>query len=193
MGAIPLSVWESVLPFVIRELRRWLEPRRSEACLQELPLKWVIVQHSLGFRAPEVAASGSKNAHNANRPLMIPAAQRMERIGWKIPEMALYNIPVVGGLIAGILVGAFWQVLVIFGLHWGLVPLAMMNYGQLGYDFILSPYFTASFAQSMVVLAIYARPPIMNDFTPKKPIIPPPIAEAIQEITNGFFLGRVIP
>lgn len=70
---------------------------------------------------------------------------------------ALYNIPVVGGLIAGILVGAFWQVLVIFGLHWGLVPLAMMNYGQLGYDFILSPYFTASFAQSMVVLAIYVK------------------------------------
>lgn len=70
---------------------------------------------------------------------------------------ALYNIPVVGGLVAGILVGAFWQVLVIFGLHWGLVPLAMMNYGQLGYDFILSPYFTASFAQSMVVLAIYIK------------------------------------
>lgn len=70
---------------------------------------------------------------------------------------AIFNIPVVGGLVAGLLVGAFWQVLVIFGLHWGLVPLAMMNYGTLGYDFILSPYFTASFAQSMVVLAIYIK------------------------------------
>ncbi len=70
---------------------------------------------------------------------------------------AIFNIPVVGGLVAGILVGAFWQVLVIFGLHWGLVPLAMVNYGSLGYDFILSPYFTASFAQSMVVLAIYIK------------------------------------
>lgn len=50
---------------------------------------------------------------------------------------AIYNLPVVGGLVAGILVGAFWQVLVIFGLHWGLVPLAMINYGTLGYDFIL--------------------------------------------------------
>lgn len=70
---------------------------------------------------------------------------------------AVFNIPVVGGLVAGLLVGAFWQVLVIFGLHWGLVPLAMMNYGSLGYDFILSPYFTASFAQSMVVLAIYIK------------------------------------
>lgn len=70
---------------------------------------------------------------------------------------AIYNLPVVGGLVAGILVGAFWQVLVIFGLHWGLVPLAMINYGTLGYDFILSPYFAASFAQSMVVLAIVLK------------------------------------
>lgn len=70
---------------------------------------------------------------------------------------AIYGLPVVGGLIAGILVGAFWQVLVIFGLHWGLVPLAMINLASLGYDFILSPYFAASFAQSMVVLAIVLR------------------------------------
>ena len=33
----------------------------------------------------------------------------------------------------------------------------MINYGTLGYDFILSPYFAASFAQSMVVLAIVLK------------------------------------
>lgn len=70
---------------------------------------------------------------------------------------AVYGIPVVGGLIAGLLVGAFWQVLVIFGLHWGLIPLAMINFASLGYDFVLSPFFAASFAQSMVVLAIYLK------------------------------------
>ncbi len=70
---------------------------------------------------------------------------------------ALYNIPVLGGAVAGLLVGALWQVLVIFGCHWGLVPLAMSNYAMLGKDFILSPYFAASFAQSMVVLAIYFK------------------------------------
>ena len=69
----------------------------------------------------------------------------------------IYDIPVVGGLIAGIMVGAFWQVLVIFGLHWGLVPLAMINIGNLGYDMLLSPYFVCSFAQSMVVLAIILK------------------------------------
>ncbi len=69
----------------------------------------------------------------------------------------LYNIPVVGGVIAGALIGALWQVLVIFGLHWGLVPLAMINYGTLGYDFILSPYFCVSFAQSFTVLAMIIK------------------------------------
>lgn len=69
----------------------------------------------------------------------------------------LYNIPVVGGVIAGALIGALWQVLVIFGLHWGLVPLAMINFGTLGYDFILSPYFCVSFAQSFTVLAMIIK------------------------------------
>lgn len=70
---------------------------------------------------------------------------------------AIYNIPVLGGLVAGLAIGALWQILVIFGLHWGLVPLSMINYNSIGYDFILSPFFAASFAQSMVVLAIYLK------------------------------------
>ena len=45
-------------------------------------------------------------------------------------------------------IGAFWQVLVVFGLHWGLLPLAMINYGLLGYDFILSTCLCVSFAQT---------------------------------------------
>lgn len=67
---------------------------------------------------------------------------------------SFYSIPLVGGLIAGLALGAVWQILVIFGLHWGLVPIMLMNIGTMGYDFVLAPYFAASFAQSMVVLAI---------------------------------------
>ncbi|NTV79544.1 MAG: PTS transporter subunit EIIC, partial [Clostridiales bacterium] len=70
---------------------------------------------------------------------------------------ALYGLPVVGGLVAGLVLGAVWQVLVIFGIHWGLVPLMMINYATYGYDFALSPYFAASFAQSMVVFAIFLK------------------------------------
>ncbi|QUI23514.1 PTS glucose transporter subunit IIA [Vallitalea pronyensis] len=58
---------------------------------------------------------------------------------------------------AGILVGGLWQVLVIFGLHLGMVPIVMMNFATLGYDFILSPFFAATFAQTAVVLAIMLK------------------------------------
>ena len=57
-------------------------------------------------------------------------------------------------IVAGLFLGAFWQVLVIFGLHWGVVPLAFVNLGNLGYDYILSLVFAASFAQTAVVMAI---------------------------------------
>ncbi len=67
------------------------------------------------------------------------------------------NIYEVSGLAAGLLLGLAWQVLVIFGLHWGVIPLAIINLGMYGYDSFLSPYFAASFAQSMVVLAIYIK------------------------------------
>lgn len=70
---------------------------------------------------------------------------------------AIYGLPVVGGLVAGVFIGAFWQVLVIFGLHWALVPLAILNYAALGYDNVLSPYFCVSFAQSMAVLGIIVK------------------------------------
>ena len=69
----------------------------------------------------------------------------------------LYGLPVVGGLIAGVLIGTLWQVFVMFGVHWGLVPLGMINYGTLGYDYVLSPYFCVSFAQTFVVLAIILK------------------------------------
>ena len=69
----------------------------------------------------------------------------------------IYGLPVVGGLIAGVLIGSLWQVFVMFGVHWGLVPLGMINYGTLGYDYVLSPYFCVSFAQTFVVLAIILK------------------------------------
>jgi PTS system beta-glucosides-specific IIC component len=64
---------------------------------------------------------------------------------------ATYNLSPV---VAGMFVGAFWQILVIFGLHWGLIPIMFANFTNYGYDAILSPYFAASFAQTAVVFAI---------------------------------------
>lgn len=102
---------------------------------------------------------------------------------------AIYSIPVVGGLIGGVLIGAFWQVLVIFGLHWSLVPLAMINYSLLGYDFILSPYFYVSFAQTFVVLAIVLK---TKDEKLKKIAIPAFIS-GIFGVTEPAIYGVTLP
>ncbi len=70
---------------------------------------------------------------------------------------AVMSIPVVGGGVLGLLLGALWQVLVIFGLHWSLIPICMINFATLGYDNVLSAYFCVSFAQTFVVLAMFLK------------------------------------
>lgn len=102
---------------------------------------------------------------------------------------AVYNIPVVGGVIAGVLIGAFWQVLVIFGLHWGLVPLSLINMATLGYDYMLSPYFCVSFAQTFVVLAIILK---TKDEKMKKIAIPAFIS-GLFGVTEPAIYGVTLP
>ena len=65
-----------------------------------------------------------------------------------------YSVPGIGGLCCGAVLGGIWQVLVIFGVHWGVVPLRFGNYATLGYDYIIPPYFCISFGQSFTTLAI---------------------------------------
>lgn len=60
-------------------------------------------------------------------------------------------------VIAGLILGGFWQVFVIFGLHWGLIPIAINNLTQLHYDPILAMSFGASFAQIGAVLAVMLK------------------------------------
>ncbi|WP_226529422.1 beta-glucoside-specific PTS transporter subunit IIABC [Metabacillus niabensis] len=66
----------------------------------------------------------------------------------------IYNL---SPIIAGILVGGLWQVLVIFGLHWGLVPIAINNVTTMGQDPVLATTMAASFAQIGAVLAVYIK------------------------------------
>lgn len=60
-------------------------------------------------------------------------------------------------LIAGIILGGLWQVIVMFGLHWGIIPLAINNLMTLGTDPILAIVFAASFAQIGAVLAVWKK------------------------------------
>jgi PTS system beta-glucosides-specific IIC component len=60
-------------------------------------------------------------------------------------------------LVAGVLIGAFWQVLVIFGLHWGIIPIGFNNLAVNGIDPILALTFAASFAQIGAVLGVWMK------------------------------------
>jgi PTS system beta-glucosides-specific IIC component len=68
--------------------------------------------------------------------------------------LAIYNL---SPIIAGIFLGAFWQVFVIFGLHWGFIPIVINNLTVLKYDPILPAVLGASFAQTGVVLAVLLK------------------------------------
>lgn len=59
--------------------------------------------------------------------------------------------------LAGALIGGVWQVLVMFGLHWGLIPIAINNIMTLGHDPIIAAAFTPSFAQIGTLLAVMIR------------------------------------
>lgn len=60
-------------------------------------------------------------------------------------------------IIAGALLGGFWLVFVMFGLHWGIIPVAFNNFAVLGFDPILSLAFAHGFALAFATLAIWVK------------------------------------
>lgn len=59
--------------------------------------------------------------------------------------------------LAGGIMGGLWQVFVLFGLHWGFVPLMTNEIATQGYSLLLGPLFAAIFAQSAAALAVFLR------------------------------------
>ncbi|MCU6665139.1 PTS beta-glucoside transporter subunit IIABC [Enterobacteriaceae bacterium H19S6] len=59
--------------------------------------------------------------------------------------------------LAGAAMGALWQVCVIFGLHWGLVPLMINNLAVLGHDSMLPMLLPAVFGQVGAALGVFLR------------------------------------
>lgn len=101
----------------------------------------------------------------------------------------IYAIPLVGGLLFGLFVGALWQVLVIFGLHWAVISLAMVDLAANGSTGLLAPNFVASFAQSIVVLVIILK---TKDMKLKKIAIPAFIS-GLFGVTEPAIYGITLP
>lgn len=69
-------------------------------------------------------------------------------IGW-----VFQTVPWLGGAI----MGGLWQVFVIFGLHWGLVPLFQLEYQTTGQILLIGPVFAAVLAQAAAVAGVLVR------------------------------------
>ncbi len=77
--------------------------------------------------------------------------------GSKIIAETIISIRNVSPMLAGGLVGLTWQILVIFGLHWGFIPVYINNIVTNGYDNVMMPFFACTFATSAVILAIMMK------------------------------------
>ena len=66
----------------------------------------------------------------------------------------LYNtVPALAGLI----VGGFWQVIVIFGVHWGVTPMVMANFENYGFDTFQAFQTCAVIAQAAACFGVTLR------------------------------------
>lgn len=60
-------------------------------------------------------------------------------------------------IVAGLIMGSFWQVFVMFGMHWGFVPIMFLNIDQFGYDILMPMLLPAVLAQGGAALAVAVR------------------------------------
>lgn len=60
-------------------------------------------------------------------------------------------------IVAGVIVGGLWEVLVIFGVHWGITPVTVGNYATLGYDTFTGLQASAVFSQAGAALGVFFK------------------------------------
>lgn len=69
----------------------------------------------------------------------------------------IFGLPVVGPVIGCTVEAAFWMPLVIFGFHWSLVPIGIVNLTTLGHDYILACMIAHSFSLGAVLFAMFLK------------------------------------
>lgn len=93
------------------------------------------------------------------------------------------------GILLGAAVGALWQILVMFGLHWALVPLMLNDMATNGCSTFLTGFFGCTFAQCGAVLAIYLK--TKNAKT--KSLCIPALISGIAGVTEPAIYGLTLP
>ncbi|MEF2074656.1 PTS transporter subunit EIIC [Consotaella aegiceratis] len=108
--------------------------------------------------------------HSSIRPFLVP----MICIGVMLPAVLLIVGPIANNIalglgagykavfgfapwLAGGVFGGLWQVFVIFGVHWGLVPVILNNVTTFGQDSLLAAVTPAVFAQAGAALGVFLK------------------------------------
>ena len=92
-------------------------------------------------------------------------------------------------VIYGAIVGFFWQILVMFGLHWAIVPMGLMQFSVNGWQNIMTPVAVVSFGQTAALTALYFKLRNPKD----KAIAMPAIVSGIVGITEPAIYGFTLP
>ncbi|PWW43887.1 MULTISPECIES: beta-glucoside-specific PTS transporter subunit IIABC [Paenibacillus] len=92
-------------------------------------------------------------------------------------------------IVTGLVIGGLWQVFVLFGLHWGLVPVALLNLSTSGADPVIAMSFAASFAQIGAVLAVLFK----TKSTKLKTLSVPAFISGIFGVTEPAIYGVTLP
>lgn len=92
-------------------------------------------------------------------------------------------------IVYGLVLGLTWQILVIFGLHWAVIPIGLIVFQAQGWDRIMVGYFGASFAQTAAVFAMFLKLKDKN----RKAIAIPAIISGIFGITEPAIYGFTLP
>ncbi|WP_031555332.1 beta-glucoside-specific PTS transporter subunit IIABC [Lachnospira multipara] len=92
-------------------------------------------------------------------------------------------------IVYGLFVGFFWQILVMFGLHWALVPVAMVAINSGQPDTILAAMFATTFAQTGACIGIW----IKTKDKKIKGLAPSAIISGVCGVTEPAIYGLTLP
>jgi PTS system beta-glucosides-specific IIC component len=104
-------------------------------------------------------------AHNVNSfltilitvPLAILVVGPVTNVLSSLISAGVSGLYAISPVVTSLVVALLYQPLVIFGLHWPISAIGITNLAQSGVDYIFPMSFTANFAQTAVVLAVFLR------------------------------------
>lgn len=99
---------------------------------------------------------------------------------------ASYNL---SPILSGILIGGFWQVFIMFGLHWGFIPISLNNLATLGYDVVMISGSTTPLAMAGVTLGVMLK----TKNKKLKEIALPAFLSSVFGVTEPALYGVTLP